>query len=123
MVLTVSACFHEGGHYYATKYYRPEEVLEIVYTKVFLIIVPCGIRHVEGTLLSLNQKRVVLLAGPIVGYIPIIALYFYSMRLFVEITILYFVVACSVDFFSIIFFSLFPKQYRKDKANQNTEKR
>lgn len=112
LFMIVAAFFHEGGHYYATKFYYPEEKLKVIYTKIFLIRVPTAIWHIEGTMMTRRQKIAVLLADPVVGFIPLIFLYFFSIGLFIEITLLYFVVACSVDFLSLIFYLVYPKLYR-----------
>ena len=75
----ISFYFHEGGHYIATRI-SGIKVLNIKYTRRLIIPVPVAVElddsSIEGSKLEIYTKVVLMmLSGPIIGFIPIILIW------------------------------------------------
>jgi hypothetical protein len=71
--------FHEGGHYGMRKLLFPKEKISVIYSRQLIVPYPVAVA-VPATLPSRGRGRkvAVMLAGPLMGLIPIGALYFFD---------------------------------------------
>lgn len=80
IAIIVGFYFHEAGHYAAKKYYFPNTKSQFVWSRFFFIPIPCKVTSDAKSLAKSNvtykNAFVVLLAGPIAGFIPVLASYF-----------------------------------------------
>lgn len=97
--------FHEGGHYIATKA-SGLKVINIKYTRQLIVPVPVAVElddnSIEGGKLEIYTKAaLMMLSGPIMGFIPIILTWFllHDDLFNVAIISLVYIAGCRRDLF------------------------
>lgn len=74
----ISLYFHEFGHYAVNRYYYPKaECIEFAWSTFFFIPIPHRVisRNLNGVV-TVRKAIIAFIAGPILGFIPIIASYY-----------------------------------------------